>query len=125
MGIVPFTSFDVKKSNFDSTGNTLIQWVLNAGDVGAPYAAAQYADRNIQVLGTFGGGTLNFQGSNVPTPDQTTDNDWASLHDTQGMAIAETAPGFVEVSEVPWWTRPKLVGGGPVTVLLMIRKTGP
>lgn len=124
--IIPAITEEVLSPNGQPTGNFIIKWLgMKNGDLGEPWQAAQWADRNTQVLGMFGsGGSLTMQGSNLKDP---VDDEFASLHDSQGLVIAITAVGFIEISEIPWYTRPKVTAGDSSTsldVIMMVRRTG-
>lgn len=125
MAEVKHQTTDVTDPKGNSTGNFIVKWpAMKNGDIGQPWQAAQWADRNTQVVGTFGaGGSLTMEGSNIRDPATT---DFQSLHDSQGLPIAITAAGFVEISEVPWYTRPKVTNGDVTTsldVIMMVRRT--
>lgn len=116
-------------TNVGSTGNFIVTWANMAnGDVGLPWSAPDWADRNIQVIGTFGsGGRVAMQGSNKAAPDAgTASADYSPLNDAAGVPISVAAAGFAEISEVPYWTRPKVTAGDgstSVTVIMMVRRT--
>lgn len=78
---------------------------LGAGDDGKPVLSAMYADRSVQVTGTFAGGTVTVEGSN---DGGTT---WAGLNDPKGNAISLTAAGLVGLLEYTEMIRPKVTGG--------------
>lgn len=124
MAEIPHVTQAVTDPKGNATGNFVVKWPgMTTNDTGQPWQAAQWADRNFQVLGAFGGATVAMEGSNVASPGN---GDFAPLHDSQGVAIAVTVAGFVEVSEVPWFTRPKITGGAGTSldVLMMVRRTG-
>jgi hypothetical protein len=104
--------------------NTLVfSWVLtNVDNDGAPVGPnyADYADRSVQMAGTFGGASVRIEGSNVDPPSQ-----YFTLDDPQGGDLALTAAGGKAVTEVPQWTRPFLTGGAgsSVTVSMTARRT--
>ena len=70
----------------------------------------------VQAIGSFGGGTLNIQGSNNGT-------DWVNLSDITGTPIAFTAAGGVEMTSSALYIRPILTGGsgGDVDVIFCLR----
>ena len=88
-----------------------------------PPKDAQYADRSVQVIGTFGAAaTLTMQGSN---DGGTT---WATLTDPQGNAIAFTAAGIEQITELTQLMRPNLTNGDGSTdidVYLLMRRQNP
>lgn len=94
-----------------------LSWALTTADFdGAPIGPnfAQYTDRSVHVFGTFGGGTLAWQGSNEGDPA----GNWVPAADRQGVAIALTAAGQKAVGDVNRQQRPFLSGsaGASVTV---------
>lgn len=85
-------------------------------DDGAAYSAFPFADRSIQVVGTFGaGGTLVIEGSNVPSPSVA--GDWVTLTDPQGNPLSFTTARLEQVSEYTRWIRPRVTGGDGTTSL--------
>jgi hypothetical protein len=94
----------VLKFSFDALTTT--------NDNGAAIPFAEWADRSVQVTGTFGsGGTLKLQGSN---DGGTT---WVDLTDPQGNAISFTAAGLEAVTEVVELARPYVSAGDGSTDL--------
>lgn len=87
----------------------LITWILLTADpAGAAVAYEDYQDRAVQATGTFGGATLQWEGS---LDGGTT---WFILTNPQGTAIAFTAAGGSQISEASALIRPRLttVGAG-------------
>jgi len=85
------------------------------GDVGSPFDMLNYADRSVQVLGTFGaGGNLRWQGSN---DGGTT---WATLTDPQGDALDFTAAKIEQVMELAQLARPNVTAGDGTTSLTVV-----
>ena len=101
--------------------SALITWVLTTADpTGDSVAYEDYADRTFQVFGTFGGATVELQGS---LDGGTT---WVVLTDPQGNALAKTAAALEAVSEAVPLVRAKLTvvgSGASVTAILYVRKT--
>lgn len=93
-------------------------WVLAAGDDGAPIESVEFADRSVQVEGTFGGASIAIEGSNDTAAFRT-------LTDPQGNDLLVTAPKIEMVTEVTRQIRPRVVGGTgtSVTVSLLARYT--
>lgn len=89
---------------------------------GAPVEWLQWADRCVQVTGTFGtGGTVVLQGSN----DGST---WATLNNAQGTAASFTAAGIRQIVELPRYCRPNVTAGDgttSLTVSLVLRRANP
>ena len=100
-------------SDIGPSGNArLVTWAdMVNGDVGAPVEWVDFADRCIQVTGTFGaGGTLTVQGSNDGT-------NWATMADPQGNALTITAAKIEQVLELPRYVRPNVTAGDGTTSL--------
>lgn len=95
----------------------IFTWSLtNADNDGAPIGPnhSDFADRNVQAFGTFGGGSVLVQGSN---------NDGGAYHaldDPQGTDISFSGAGGKAISEVTELTRPLLSGGAGSTVTVVI-----
>jgi hypothetical protein len=95
-------------------GSQVVHWdtLTTTNTVGAGVAFTEFADRAVQVIGTFGGGTITMQGSN---DGGTT---WSSLHMVDGStACAFTSAGINAILEVPALIRPALTGGDGTTSL--------
>ena len=90
----------------------LILWSpLALGDDGEPVAMPDFADRTVQVAGTFGaGGAVAVEGS----LDGLT---WATLTDPQGNALSITAAKIEAISEAVLYVRPRVTGGDGTTSL--------
>src|SRR5690606_19607919 len=84
----------------------LFTWTgLANGDDGAPVEYGAFADRSVQITGTFGaGGTVLIEGSNNGT-------NWTGLTDAMGDAIAATGAGIWSVTEVTRYLRPRVSAG--------------
>lgn len=88
---------------------------LTSADDGAwlPDIFIDYADRSVQVTGTFGvGGTLVIQGSNESTPTTA-----ATLNDPSVTALSFTAAGIKQVLEQARSIRPNVTAGDGSTDL--------
>lgn len=84
---------------------------LQNGDDGQPIELANFADRSVQVVGTFGsGGKVRIEGS-------LNGNDYAPLTDPQGNDLDLTAAKIEAVSEVVRWIRPRVIAGDGTTSL--------
>lgn len=92
---------------------------MASADVGAPVELPGYADRSVQIEGTFGDGTVTLQGS-----DQDSPSSYHPLTDPQGNDIAKTAADLEAVTEITRWTRPSVSGttATGVTVILTARR---
>ena len=95
-------------------------WSLTTADhTGAPIGNefAEYADRTVYFLGTWGGATGAVEGGDGST--------YVALTDPQGNAIAKTTDAIEVITEIPEYTRPRLstVGvGAAVTVTVIMRR---
>lgn len=97
----------------------LITWagLSEADSSPAPFEGPEWADRSVQIVGTFNGGTVVMEGSNDGT-------NWATLTDPQGNAISKTAAGIEQIEEVTRYMRPKVSAGTGLTinVILLVRR---
>lgn len=92
-------------------GAVLATWAdLATGDVGAGVPIAYAADLSCQVSGTFGGGTVTWQGSN----DNTNWHPMTQRGGTTGMAY--TAAALHISQENPAWVRPAVTSGTSVAI---------
>ncbi len=89
------------------------------GDDGSPVQWSDFADRSIQVIGTFGaGGNLRIEGSNDGT-------NYATLNDPQGNALDFTSAKIEQALECTRYMRPRVTAGDGTTdidVILFMRK---
>lgn len=94
-------------------------WQLADGDDGAPIDVVEFADRSVQVTGTFGGGNVRVEGSNDSGAN------YAVLTDTQGNDLNLGAAKIEMVTEVTQLLRPRVTAGSgvAVTVSLLARYT--
>lgn len=84
-------------------------------DDGAPFPFAEWADRSVQVIGTFGvGGNLLWEGSNDGGVT------YAPLTDPQGNALNFTAAKIEAVTEICELARPRVTAGDGTTSLTVI-----
>lgn len=80
-------------------------------DTGAPVQWVDFADRCVQVIGTFGvGGSVTLEGSN-------TTSNFLPLSDPQGNALTLTAARIEQVLELPRYVRPRVTAGDGTTNL--------
>ena len=83
-------------TNADGTGGAI------------PGRFAEFADRTVYMLGTWGGATVVWEGGDGTT--------YLTLTDAQTVAISKTADAIETVVEVPEYSRPRLSGGAGSTV---------
>ena len=93
-----------------------------ANNVGAAIAFSQWADRSVQVVGTFNGANMAWEGSNDGG------NAWFTLTDPQGNPILKAAAAGEAVTEIVQLARPNVTGGGvatDLTVAAVLRRANP
>lgn len=84
------------------------QWTLtqaNALGHPIPERYADFADRSVQIAGTFDSATIVLEGSNDGS-------NYATLTDPQGNAISKAAAAIEQVTEGVLFARPSASGGG-------------
>jgi hypothetical protein len=80
---------------------------------GSAFEMPGWADRSIQVLGTFGaGGTVVIEGTNEATP-----TNWHTLNDPSSAALSYTGAKIEGVLECPRRIRPRVSAGDGTTSL--------
>lgn len=88
-----------------SNDQVMVLWeTLTESDTALAFELGAFKDKTVQVVGTFGGATVVFQGSN----DNST---FAGLTDHSATAISLTAAGLELVAENPRYVRPSASGG--------------
>jgi hypothetical protein len=96
----------------------LVTWTaLATSDTGTPISNPSFADRSVQVGGTFGGATCIIEGSN----DGVT---YATLTDTAGAALSFTTAGVRQVLQVTRFIRPSVSGGAAVSINVNLLTVG-
>lgn len=86
-------------------GCRLILWeTLTESDTATEVELGAFADRSVQVVGTFGGATVVVEGSNDGT-------NWVTLSDYQGTALSFTAAFLAPVAELTRFIRVSASGG--------------
>jgi hypothetical protein len=111
---------ETRDQTFGNSGVHFVQWTpLLNGDSGAPYAMPGFADRAVQIAGTFGaGGTVVIEG----TIDGT---NYVTLNDPQGVALSKTGAALQEISQITRLIRPRVSAGDgttSITVTLLARR---
>lgn len=104
-------------------GVKVVTWTgLLNGDVGAPFISAQFADKCVQVEGSFGvGGTCEIEGTNY-----TSGPTYRTLNDPQGNALSVTSAKVEQVLENPYMVRPRVsAGDGNTNLVLKLVATTP
>lgn len=108
--------------NYSSGDQTLVATWANVteGDTFVSLGGGQYmdyADRNVQIIGTFGSATVVVNGSND-------NSNFAPLTDPQGNAISKTAAALEQITENTLFVKPTHSGGTSesVTVIMVMRR---
>lgn len=84
---------------------------MASGDDGQPIELANFADRSVQVVGSFGsGGNVRIEGSLDGT-------NYAPLTDPQGNNLDINTPKIEAISEVVRYIRPRVTAGDGTTSL--------
>lgn len=111
MPVVPATIVPVP-GTLDYQGVKLTAWSsLANADSGDPRALSRYADRSVQVAGTFGvGGALVIEGTNDGA-------NWVTLKDEAGSDLRFTTAGLAYIACPTAQTRPRVVSGDGTTAL--------
>lgn len=86
---------------------------LGNATTGAAADMGAYADKTVQIVGTFGGATVTIQGSSDLT-------NWVTLNDTEGDPLAETSAGMFVILENPAYIRAITSGGTGTDVDVII-----
>ena len=93
------------------------EWTLTGTNDGAPMQFAEWADRSVAMTGTWGGGTVVWEGSNDGGVT------YYTLNDPQAVAISKTANALEQVIEVTEYARPRAsVGVTSVVVSVVVRR---
>ena len=84
MAVIPFVIEQPAEGIEIPTGVRIVKWTLDTGDTGTPYVCPHYADKCVQVTGTFAATTVTIEGSNeiIATPTL-----WNTLHDPSDNAL--------------------------------------
>lgn len=113
------TFTDTRDATFGNKAHYVSWTGLLNGDDGSPYAMPGWADRTVQITGTFGaGGTVVIEGSIDGT-------NYVTLTDPQGNAISKTGAAIETITEIVKFIRPRVTAGDGTTSLacsLMVRR---
>jgi hypothetical protein len=102
-------------------GAVVYTWQLTAGQTGAPVSLVDFADRAVQVGGTFGiGGSVTVEGSIDGLSYNT-------LSTPAGDPTVFASPKIASIVEVTRMIRPVAIGDGStfMTVSLLLRRNIP
>jgi hypothetical protein len=107
-------SLDVEPNPGGQVSGQLATWTgLLNGDTGERYEGIDFADRTLQVTGTFGaGGSVSLEGSNTGAVGT-----WITLTDFAGDPITCTDACLKVVLENPRYLRPSVTAGDGSTSL--------
>jgi hypothetical protein len=92
-------------------------WALGNADTGLGVDMHRWADRTVQVVGTFGGATVLIEGSND-------NSNWLTLNDSSGAALSFTATGMKVILENPLYVRASSSGGAGSAITVIIAGAG-
>lgn len=94
------------------------KWILSQGDTGNKIQSTGYADRSVQIHGTFGGGSIIIEGSNDGL-------NFYTLTDPQGNDLIINEAKIEQISEITRYIRPNVSGGSggtSITITLLMRR---
>jgi hypothetical protein len=94
-------------------------WSLTTADAtGDALVIPAFADKTVQAYGTWGSGTLTFQGANHPTSPS-----WNTLTDGSDNDLTFTADKIEVLAQNPYQIRPVLSGstGATITVIVVAK----
>lgn len=101
----------------------LDKWVdMQQGGDGAPIVTPDWADKTVEVFGTFGIATISIQGRNDPTAP------WTVLTDPFGVALTFSAAGVRVILQGTIYIRPLVNSGDGTTNLqcnILSRRVAP
>lgn len=107
----------ISKENIGSADGSaiLIKYtgISEADTTPAPFEVIEWADRSVQVNGTFNAGTLTIEGSNDGV-------NFYALTDPQANALAFTAAKIEQISEITRYVRPRVTAGTGVDLNVTI-----
>lgn len=99
----------------------VVTWVLTTADnVGDFFTFPRFFDKTVHVFGTFGGGAVDFIGSNEPGAP----TNGVAMEDMDANPAQATGNALLVLKEVPRQMRPQLIGstGATVTVIVVGRR---
>ena len=102
----------------DQVGVAIWTPLTSTNTDGSPFSRVKWADKTVQITGTFGTGTVVIQGSNDGS-------NWATLKDPSNTAISTTSAAIRAILENPLYIRPLVTGGDgttSITVTLVARR---
>jgi hypothetical protein len=104
-------SITTKKVGSGDGSTLLVTYVgLSETDIDVePLELVEYADRSVQISGTFNGGTVTILGSNDEV-------EWPQLTDPQGNPLNISAGKIEQLQELTLLVKPKVLTGTGVSV---------
>lgn len=116
MAVIQPVTLDGKKGSRDFLGCVRIQYAnVKAGDTCEPFNGSRYADRSVQVTGTYSGATVTIQGT---CEDGDTNN--AVLTASDGLDLSFTSGVRTKfITEVTTSIKPVVTGGDANTNVTM------
>lgn len=111
MAVVPYTQ--TRDATFGNDVQVITWTPLAKGDTGTPFKNPGWADRSVQITGSFDTATITIEGSN----DGTT---YFTLTDPQTTSISKTSAALEQVIENTLWIRPNVAGSGGTTALTVV-----
>lgn len=98
-------------SHDEQHNSELFLWnSLRNGDQGDGLKFGHFSDRSVQVTGTFGAGGL------VTIKGTLDGNNWFTLKDTFGNALAITSAGIYQINEIVNKIKPVVAGDGSTNI---------
>lgn len=88
-------------------------WLLTENDEAEAIEAVEFADRSVQVTGTFGGGVVRIEGSNDSV-------NFGVLTDPQGNDLNLGTAKIEMVTEITRVLRPRITSGSGVSVTVSL-----
>jgi hypothetical protein len=86
------------------------EWTLAAGETGVVLVLPGYAERSVEISGTFGGATVVIEGRN-----KVAGSVYFTLNDPFGNALSFTVAGLKQILENVYALRPRVTGGDGTT----------
>jgi hypothetical protein len=111
---MPDIAWKKAKTPHDASGIWVISWgPLKNGEQGAVFTCPHFADKSIQVIGTFGdAGAVVIEGSNDPDLSE-----FVTLNDAQGNPLSVTLAKLETILENVYAIRPRVSAGDGTTSL--------
>ena len=88
---------------------------LTENDTALPLIVPHRADMSVHVLGTFNGGTVVIEGSNIVTTPS-----YITLVDQSDNALSFTAAGLEAIAANVWQIRPRISAGATMDIDIYI-----